>query len=285
MRERLDVCDKHRFCSRHNYSKFDTITTRNMLGHVLRLGSQAGVVASRNGTHGGMRSMAATTSAKKGAGKTGGQKRVVLVDGVRTPFQLSNTGYDDLTAQQLQTVALRSLIDRNSIDAGIIDYVLCGTVIQEVRTSNVARESVLAAGFPDHVPAHTVTQVNSYGCIFSWLFAFSLFSLEFKFCFSQACISANQAIATAANMILAGNADIVVAGGVETMSDVPIRFSRKLRKRMLHSRKAKSPAQYLKYLKGFSLGELAPELPAIAEFSTVPLRDIDWSDDRNRIRQ
>jgi len=52
------------------------------------------------------------------------------------------------------------------------------------------------------------------------------------------------------------------------MSDVPIRFSKKMRKRMIASTKAKNFFGYLKLLKGFSLSELAPELPAIAEFST-----------------
>jgi acetyl-CoA acetyltransferase family protein len=110
-----------------------------------------------------------------------------------------------------------------------------------VRTSNIAREAALGAGIPDGVPAHTVT---------------------------MACISANQAIATGASYIMSGQADVVLAGGVETMSDVPIRFSRGLRQRMLASRKARGFGDYLKLLKGLSLKDLAPEAPAIAEFST-----------------
>mmetsp|Transcript_1209 Transcript_1209/g.3203 ORF Transcript_1209/g.3203 Transcript_1209/m.3203 type:complete len:450 (-) Transcript_1209:67-1416(-) len=168
-------------------------------------------------------------------------KRVVLVDGARTPFQMSNTGYDKMSAQQLQSSVLHSIMDRTGLNKSVVDYIVCGTVIQEVRTSNVARESALAAGFPDSVPAHTVT---------------------------QACISSNQAMVTGAGLIMSGGADVVVAGGVEFMSDLPIRLSRKLRKRLIHSRKARKPADYLKYFKGFSVGELAPELPAIAEYST-----------------
>jgi len=168
--------------------------------------------------------------------------RIVLVDGVRTPFQMSGTGFQDLTAHQLQTVALRALLDRNpSLPKKDIDHVICGTVIQEVKTSNIAREASLAAGIPDSVPSHTLT---------------------------QACISSNQAIAEGVGLIASGAADIIIAGGVETMSDVPIRFSRKMRRRMLNSRKAKGPAGFAKLMKGFSVGEFAPELPAIAEFST-----------------
>lgn len=57
-------------------------------------------------------------------------------------------------------------------------------------------------------------------------------------------------------------------GGVETMSDVPIRFSREVRKRMIKSQKAKGLPGYLALLKGLKLADLAPELPAIAEYST-----------------
>jgi acetyl-CoA acyltransferase len=72
----------------------------------------------------------------------------------------------------------------------------------ETRTSNIAREASLGAGIPLNVPSHTVT---------------------------QACISANQAITSGAEKIMAGQADIVLAGGCETFSDVPIRLSRPLR--------------------------------------------------------
>lgn len=77
-----------------------------------------------------------------------------------------------------------------------------------------------------------------------------------------------QAISSGVDLIRSKQADIIVAGGVETMSDVPIRFSRAIRSRMLASQKLKSPLQYLGLLSGLSLKDLAPELPAIAEFST-----------------
>jgi acetyl-CoA acyltransferase len=122
-----------------------------------------------------------------------------------------------------------------------IDYVVIGTVIQEVLTSNIARETVLTSGLPMHIPAHTVT---------------------------QACISSNQAITSAIGYINSGIADLVIAGGVETMSDVPIRFSRKLRKLMLAANRAKTTGQRLGLLAQFRPALMAPELPAVAEFST-----------------
>lgn len=166
---------------------------------------------------------------------------VVLVEGVRTPFLPAYTDYKAMMPHDLQRLALLGLIQKTGLDKDLVDYICCGTVIQEVKTSNIAREAALGAGFSDKTPAHTVT---------------------------MACISANQAMTTCIGMIQAGVYDVCVAGGVEFMSDVPIRHSRKMRELMVKSSKAKSPAQMLGLLSSFRPGFLAPELPAIAEFST-----------------
>ena len=85
---------------------------------------------------------------------------------------------------------------------------------------------------------------------------------------TAACISANQAIATIIGQINSGSIRLGIAGGVESMSDVPIRFSAPVRARMLASRKVKSPMGMLGLLKGLKLRDLAPDPPPIAEFST-----------------
>jgi acetyl-CoA acyltransferase len=140
-------------------------------------------------------------------------------------------------AHDLAREAIKGLVKRTAVDTSSVDYVVLGTVLQECRTSNIAREAVLGAGFPLHVPAHTVT---------------------------MACISSNVAAANAMQMIK--------SGGVETMSDVPIRFSRPIRKRLLDAtmfKKVKGGAMgYLKLMKGLKLSDIAPEAPAVAEFST-----------------
>ena len=70
-------------------------------------------------------------------------------------------------------MALRAILDRNpGVKGSDIDHVMCGTVIQEVKTSNIAREAAMAAGIPLSVPAHTITQVSFY--------LYSVFSL-FRF--------------------------------------------------------------------------------------------------------
>merc|ERR1719350_289544 len=169
------------------------------------------------------------------------QKNMVLVDGVRTAFLPSGTDYKNLMPHDLQRYALTGLVNKTGIDKSIVDYICTGTVIQEVKTSNIAREAALGAGFSDRIPAHTVT---------------------------MACISANQAITTCLGMMVQGVYDVCIAGGVEFMSDVPIRHSRKMRQLMLSSTKAKTFGAKMNLLAQIRPDFLAPELPAIAEFST-----------------
>uniref|UniRef100_A0A8C4DE91 Trifunctional enzyme subunit beta, mitochondrial n=1 Tax=Dicentrarchus labrax TaxID=13489 RepID=A0A8C4DE91_DICLA len=179
-----------------------------------------------------------------------GVKNIVLVEGVRTPFLLSGTTYADLMPHDLARAALQGLLHRTGLPKDAVDYIIYGTVIQEVKTSNVAREAALGAGFSDKIPAHTVT---------------------------MACISSNQAMTSACTvysgrtvgLIAAGQCDAVVAGGVEFMSDVPIRHSRKMRKTMLSLNKAKTLGQRLSLIGSIRLAHLSPELPAVAEFSTA----------------
>ncbi len=165
----------------------------------------------------------------------------VLVDGCRIPFLKSGTDYNDLMAYDLGRMAIQGLLARNNVDPKTIDRVIMGSVIQEVRTSNVARESALGAGIPNTVPAFTV---------------------------AMACISSNQAITSGMDLIQSGQAKIIVAGGTETMSDIPVRFKKKFRQNILAARKYKSPLEFVKFFKGLGIKDFLPELPAIAEFST-----------------
>jgi len=168
-------------------------------------------------------------------------KNIVLVDGVRTPFLMSGTDYQKLMPHDLARHALNGLAARINLPKDQVDYITFGTVIQEVKTSNIAREAALGAGFSLQTPAHTVT---------------------------MACISANAALTTSIGYMQAGVYDSCIAGGVEFMSDVPIRHSRKMRALMLKLNKAKTLGARLSLLGSMKLSFLAPELPAVAEFST-----------------
>ncbi|MDZ7658690.1 acetyl-CoA C-acyltransferase [Fodinibius sp.] len=165
----------------------------------------------------------------------------VILDGGRIPFQRSGTGYKKLMAYDLGRMAIEGLIGRAPINGDDLDRVIMGTVIQDVNTSNVARESALGAGIPNTVPAHTVT---------------------------QACISSNQAVTSAVELIRSGQAKIILAGGTETMSDIPIRFRKKFRQKLLDARKYKSLSDFLKFFKGLRPSHLLPDIPSISEFTT-----------------
>jgi len=170
---------------------------------------------------------------------------VVIVDGVRLPFALSSTIYADEMAVDLQRMAFKGLVDKTAIDRKEIDYVISGTVIQEVRTSNIAREAAINAGLPISIGGHTV---------------------------SMACISSNAAICAAADKIRSGHASAVLAGGVETFSDVPIRLTRPMRQKLITLPKAMKKGGAMgavKHLLGLKLKDaFALETPAIANYTT-----------------
>jgi acetyl-CoA acyltransferase len=170
---------------------------------------------------------------------------VVIVDGVRLPFSMTSTIYADEMAVDLQRLAFKGLLDKTAIDRKEIDYVIAGCVIQEVRTSNIAREAALNAGLPISIGGHTI---------------------------SMACISSNAAICAAADKIKSGHASVVIAGGCETFSDVPIRLTRPMRQKLITLPKAMKKGGALgamRHMFGLKMKDiLALETPAIANYTT-----------------
>lgn len=149
----------------------------------------------------------------------------------------------DQLAVDLQRLAIQGLFTQTALDKSVVDYVVCGNVIQEVRTSNVAREASINAGIPSSTGAHTI---------------------------AQACISSNAAIATAAEKILSGHASVVIAGGTEIFSDVPIRLKRPLRQKLITLNKAmkKGPIGGIKHMASLKFRDIGIETPAIANYTT-----------------
>jgi len=93
---------------------------------------------------------------------TSTRKNVVVVDGVRLPFAMTSTIYEDQLAVDLQRLAFQGLLTKTALDKKDVDYIIAGTVIQEVRTSNIAREAAINAGFPASIGAHTVAMVRGW---------------------------------------------------------------------------------------------------------------------------
>ncbi|KON87688.1 acetyl-CoA acetyltransferase [Sporosarcina globispora] len=123
-------------------------------------------------------------------------REAVIVEGVRTPVGRKNGLLKDIRADDLAAESLKALVDRAGINPEIIDDVILGCVSQiGEQTGDIARVAALIAGFPIEVPGTTI---------------------------DRQCGSSQQAVHFAAQAILAGDMDIVIAGGVESMSRVPI---------------------------------------------------------------
>ena len=168
-------------------------------------------------------------------------RRVAIVEGCRTPFARSRSVFEDMTAIDLGTIAVKEVLSRANLDADEVDHVVYGTVVHSVQAPNIAREVALGAGIPHNVPAFSV---------------------------SRACASANQAITSGAEMIMAGQADTVVVGGAESLTDIPILVGKSLRNRLVDASKAKTLGARVKAFAGFHPKELQPVTPAIAEPTT-----------------
>lgn len=142
-------------------------------------------------------------------------RRAVIVDIVRSPFGRGRAGgaLAHLHPVDLYARILQALVRRTGVDPALIEDVITGCVIQiGEQAANIGRQAVLAAGFPETVPAVTL---------------------------DRKCGSAQQAMDFAAQGVIAGAYDLVVAGGVEMMSAIPMKSNRMGRDNqgpMLHAR-------------------------------------------------
>src|SRR6266571_5426083 len=91
-------------------------------------------------------------------------ERLVIVDGVRTPFCRAGTDLATLGADELGRVAVNALLTRTGLDPALVDEVIFGCVAQPVEAANVARVIALRAGIPESVPAITVQRNCASGC-------------------------------------------------------------------------------------------------------------------------
>jgi acetyl-CoA acyltransferase len=127
-------------------------------------------------------------------------RETVIVEAVRTPVGKRNGGLSTMHAADLSAIVLTELVERAGIDPDIIDDVVWGCVSQVGdQSSNIGRYAVLAAGWPERIPGTTI---------------------------NRACGSSQQALDFAAQAVMSGQQDVVVAGGVEVMSRVPLGSAR-----------------------------------------------------------
>jgi len=168
-------------------------------------------------------------------------RRVAIVAGVRTPFARAGTVLKGLTAIELGKLAVAELIQRTSLEGRLVEGIVYGTVVPSVLAPNIAREISLLPMLPRNCESYTV---------------------------SRACASANQAITDAADQILIGYHDVLVAGGAESLSSVPILHSRSMSEKLMAMSRAKGMAARLALVGSIRPRDLVPITPAIAEPST-----------------
>ncbi len=140
-------------------------------------------------------------------------QRIAIVDGLRSPFIKAWTSFNDVTAQKLGAFCCRQLLEETNIKAGQIDEVIFGTVAQPAEAANIARVISLYANIPVEKRAYTV---------------------------SRNCASGFEAVSSAYEKIQVGLDSVVLAGGSESMSNIPFFFSKDTAKILLQLNKAKT---------------------------------------------
>jgi acetyl-CoA acyltransferase len=168
-------------------------------------------------------------------------RRVAIIAGVRTPFAKAGTVLKDLTAIDLGKRCVAELIQRTELDGTQVDALIYGTVVPSVIAPNIAREVSLMPMLPKGVQAFSV---------------------------GRACASANQAITDGADQIALGHAHVVIAGGAESLSNVPILHSRTMAEKLVALSRSKSAAASARIVSSIRPRDLVPITPAIAEPTT-----------------
>ena len=168
-------------------------------------------------------------------------RRVAIIAGVRTPFAKAGTVLKKLSAIDLGKRAVAELIQRTELDGKLVDALIYGTVVPSVVAPNIAREVSLLPMLPKGVQSFTV---------------------------GRACASANQAITNAADQIVLGHANVIIAGGAESLSNVPILHSTSMSDKLVALSKARTTGARASIVASIRPTDFIPITPAIAEPST-----------------
>lgn len=159
--------------------------------------------------------------------------RMVIVDGVRTPFSKTGTDLARLGAEELGRIAVSSLLTKTGLNPALIDEVIFGCVGQPADAANVARVIALRAGIPEHVPAFTVHRNCASGC---------------------------EALTQAYEKMLAGRGEIFVVGGTESMSQVPLLYTHQAAAKFAKLSRARSIGQKLGAMLSFRPSDFKPRI-------------------------
>jgi len=159
--------------------------------------------------------------------------RLVIVDGVRTPFCKAGTDLAAFGADELGRIAVNALLTKTDLDPALVDEVIFGCVAQPVDAANVARVIALRAGIPQSVPAMTVQRNCASGC---------------------------EAIALAQDKLSAGRGSIFIVGGAESMSNIPLLFKQTAAEKFGRLARARSLGQRLQLFSSFRPADFQPRI-------------------------
>ena len=165
--------------------------------------------------------------------------RIAIVDGLRTPFARIATNFRDMSAIDLGALAVKELIARNSLKPAEIDQLVFGMTVMIPEAPFIAREVALQLGL-DNLDAYSIT---------------------------RACATSFQTAASAAESILAGNAEVVIAGGTDSTSSVRLPMSPKFSSTLRDVNFAKTVSDRIKLLSTLRPKDILPQQPSITEFS------------------
>jgi acetyl-CoA C-acetyltransferase len=168
-------------------------------------------------------------------------KKVAIVGYNRIPFARANTAYAEVGNQQMMTAALDGLVTKYNLKGKLIGEVAGGAVIKHTYDNNLMRECVLKTTLDPATPACDL---------------------------QQACDTGIESAIYIANKIALGQIECGIAGGVDSISDIPMAVSDKLRKILLHVRNAKSITEKIKFFLKIRPGDLAPLVPKNEEVQT-----------------
>ena len=165
-------------------------------------------------------------------------RRVAVLGGARIPFARAGTAYAEASNQDMLTAAFASLASRFSLKGERIGEVAAGAVIKHSRDWNLAREATLGSGLDPATPAYDL---------------------------QRACGTSLSATAQLANRIALGEIDSAVAGGVDSTSDIPLAYGRKLQRAVLKLSRGKDWGEKISTLGHLRPGDLAPMPPSVGE--------------------
>ncbi len=159
--------------------------------------------------------------------------RLAIIDGVRTPFCKAGTDLKALPAQDLGRIVVSEVLERTSFKPGKVSQVIFGCVAQPAEAANIARVIALNAGIPHEVPAYTV---------------------------HRNCASGFEAITSAYEKMVAGQGDVFVVGGTESMSNIPLLYSTAAAEKFAALAKAKSLPDKVRAALGFRPSDFRPRI-------------------------